>query len=44
MWGKIISYASKYGKKAVEWAWKHREFLISQGISMAMDYISNIFG
>jgi len=43
MWSKIISFAAKYGTKAVQWAWAHKGELLAAG-QAAYDLIKNAFG
>ncbi|MFQ9310370.1 MAG: aureocin A53 family class IId bacteriocin [Paraclostridium sordellii] len=43
MWSKIISFASKYGPKAVKWCWKHKGTLLNAGLH-AYDIIVRMFG
>lgn len=42
MWAKIISFAAKYGIKAVKWCWEHKFELLSAG-ELAFDLIKNMF-
>lgn len=43
MWSKIISWAAKYGKKALQWAMNNKSRLINIGFS-AMSLIKSIWG
>lgn len=31
MWGRILSFAARYGSQAVRWAWAHKWELINAG-------------
>ena len=43
MWSKIISYAAKYGSRAVKWAWDNKGWLISLG-DLVWQVIDAIWG
>ncbi len=43
MWAKIIQYVSKYGTKAVKWAWDNKAWLLSLGQAV-WDVIRSIWG
>lgn len=43
MWAKILAFITKYGSKAVKWAWKNRWYLISLGEAV-FKFIRSVFG
>ncbi|MFQ9310368.1 MAG: aureocin A53 family class IId bacteriocin [Paraclostridium sordellii] len=43
MWAYIIAYASKYGKNAVRWCYKHKSELLRVGMA-SCELIHNVFG
>lgn len=43
MWAKIISAVTKYGSKAVKWAWANKWELLNMG-DLVFRYIKDIWG
>lgn len=42
MWGRILSFAARYGSRGVRWAWSHKWELLNAG-DLAYRLISDNF-